>query len=98
MDPCTPGIAGYDLGSTISPECVDASHSFDFYIHIHGFYWQKAPEVPCKKLHSGLGIQAIWKIIYIVIYSFCSVISYSLLYAWGQSEPCNSLFNYYVEE
>ena len=24
---------------------------------------------PCKKLHSGLRIQAIWKIIYIVIYS-----------------------------
>ena len=28
---------------------------------------------PCKKLHSGLSIQAIWKIIYIVIYRFCNV-------------------------
>ena len=62
------------------------------------WYGRRHLKYPCKKLHSGLRILAIWKIIYIVIYSFCSVISYSLLSAQGQSVPCNSLFKHYVEK
>ena len=39
MDSCTPGVAGYDPGGLVSPECVDASHHFDFYLNMHSFYW-----------------------------------------------------------
>ena len=39
MEPCIPGIAGYDLGGVVSPEGVDTSHHFDFYFYFHGFYW-----------------------------------------------------------
>ena len=45
MESCTPGVAGYDLGGPVSPEYSDASHHFEFYLQIHGFYRQKAPEV-----------------------------------------------------
>ena len=38
MESCAPEVAGYDLDGPVSPECVDASHCFDFYLNIHGFY------------------------------------------------------------
>ena len=40
MESCTPGVAGYDLGCLVSPECMDASHNLDFYLQIHSFLWQ----------------------------------------------------------
>ena len=39
MESCVPGVAGYDLGGPVSPECVDASHHLDFDFNIHSFYW-----------------------------------------------------------
>ena len=50
MEPCTLGIAGYVLGGMVSPECVDASHCLDFYLHIHRFYRQKLPEVSLQEV------------------------------------------------
>ena len=47
---------------------------------------------PCKKIHYSFRTQAIWKISYIVIHSFCNVI-HSLLCAHGQVNhiiPCLS--------
>ena len=39
MESYAPGVTGYGLGGLFSPECADASHHFDFYFDIHGFYW-----------------------------------------------------------
>ena len=50
MESCTPGVVGYDLGDLVHPECVDASHHFDFCLNIHSFYWKKAPEVPMQEV------------------------------------------------
>ena len=50
MESHAPGVAGYDLGGVVSPECVDPSHHFDFHFNIHSFYWQKAPEVPMQEV------------------------------------------------
>ena len=98
MESCTPGIAGYDLVVCSLLNMWIPLIILNFTSTFMVCIGRRHLKYPCKKLHSGSRIQAIWKIIYIVIYSFCNVISYSLLCAQGQSEPCNSLFKHYVEE
>ena len=69
MESCTPGVAGYDLGVQsllnvwmtlivliFTSTCTVSSGS-------------RHLKYPCLKLHSGLRIQVIWKISYIVICS-----------------------------
>ena len=38
MESFTPGVTGYDLCGQVSPECVDATHHFEFYLDITSFY------------------------------------------------------------
>ena len=45
MEPCAPEVTGYDPGCPVSPEYVDPSYCFYFYLSILGFHRQKAPEV-----------------------------------------------------
>ena len=69
MGSCIPGAAGYDMGCLVSPECVDASHCLDCTSTSTVPSGSRHLKYPCLKLHSGLRIQAIWKISYIVICS-----------------------------
>ena len=64
MQSGTPGLAGYDLCGAVPSKHMDAPHCFDLHIHIH-----RHLKYPYTKSHTGIRMQAIWKIIYIVIYS-----------------------------
>ena len=74
MESCAPGFKGYDLDGLVSPEHGMPLIILIFTLTAMVSIGRRHLKYPCKKLHSGLIIQAIWKIIYIVIYSFHSVI------------------------
>ena len=81
MESCTSGIAGYDLGGPVFLNVWMPLIILTFTSTSTVSIGSRHLKYLYKKLHSGLRMQAIWKIIYIVIYSFCSVISYGLLCA-----------------
>ena len=60
MESHVPGVAGYDLGGPVSPGCMDASHHLIFTSKSTVSVGRRHLNYPCKKLHSGLRIQAIF--------------------------------------
>ena len=73
MEPCAPGVAQHDLGSSISSKHVDPSHFFTHTSTSTVSIGSRHLKYPCRKLHLGFRIQAIWKFSYIFIQSFCNV-------------------------
>ena len=71
---CAQGITGYDLGGPVSSEHVEPFIVLIFISTSTVSMARKHLIYPCKKLHSALRTQAIWKISYIFIQRFCNVI------------------------
>ena len=55
---------------------MNTLHCFDFHFYTMVSSGNKHLKYPCTKLHCGIRMQAIWKIIYIVSYSFLFALSY----------------------
>ena len=53
---------------------MNTLHCFDFHFYVSS--GNRHLKYLCTELHCGIGMQAIWKIIYIVLHSFFFVLSY----------------------
>ena len=67
---------GNDLCSVVPSICMDTLHCLTFTSMSKVSSGNRHLKYLCTKLHCGTRMQAIWKIIYIVLYSFLFALSY----------------------